>query len=283
MYTVGQAAALTGVPQATLRAWERRYRVVQPTRSDGGYRLYDEAQIAVLRTMAQLVDRGVPASSAAVRAADGPDAPTGMHRVDGDLVDAARSLDHQRLRSLVERAFAAGPFEEILHAWLLPEVAKLGDAWESGELSIAQEHFASAQLMRAISSVFEAVEISGDAPPVLVGLPRGARHEIGVFSFATCLWRLGVNVIYLGSDVPVGEWVAAASARIARGLVVGVTMVADVDEAQAIVDACADLNPPLTVWAGGAQSEGVRRATILPDDMAEAARIVERSLAAGAA
>lgn len=284
MYTVKQAATLTGVPQATLRAWERRYGVVQPVRSGGGYRLYDEDQIATLRTMAQLVGQGVPASVAAEHAVNGPGPvesdPAGAA---GDLVEAARSLDPRHLRQLVDQAFTTLPFEQVVETWLMPELVRLGEAWESGELTVAQEHFASAQLMRAIALVFEADEVTEGSGPVLVGLPSGARHEIGVFVFATCLRRLGVDVVYLGIDVPIAEWVAAASEQLARGVVVGVTMPEDGIGAQAIVDTCADLSPPLTVWVGGPRRGTVHGATVLPDDMTEAARIVQRSLAAGVA
>ncbi len=65
MYAVKQVAALTGASEATLRVWERRYKVVVPTRSASGYRMYDDDQVAILRAMVALVQSGVPASLAA--------------------------------------------------------------------------------------------------------------------------------------------------------------------------------------------------------------------------
>lgn len=285
MYTVKQAAALTGVPQASLRAWERRYGIVRPSRSDGGYRLYDDAQIALLRTMARLIAEGVPASVAAARVRE--TAPWSALAVAsspaGDLVTAARTLDPQHIRRLIDGALAAGPFEEVLGNWLLPQTRQLGDAWAAGELTIAQEHFASGHLMRAISVIFEADEYLDSSPPVLVGLPPGSQHEIGLLCFATCLRRIGVQVIYLGSNVPVAEWVSAASGLVARGAVLAATMHEDIGATQAVVDACHDVSPPLAVWVGGRSRDGVRGANLLPDDMAEAARSVRLSLAAGVA
>ena len=58
MYTISRAAELTGVPVATLRAWERRYAVVAPQRTEGGYRLYDDGALAAIRAMSDLVDGG---------------------------------------------------------------------------------------------------------------------------------------------------------------------------------------------------------------------------------
>ncbi|MBJ7358666.1 MerR family transcriptional regulator, partial [Nocardioides sp.] len=66
MYTIKQAARLTGVPEASLRAWERRYAVVVPHRNASGYRVYDEAALAAVATMRRLVDDGwSPAEAAA--------------------------------------------------------------------------------------------------------------------------------------------------------------------------------------------------------------------------
>ena len=65
MYTIKEAAARSGVGAPLIRAWERRYGVVQPTRTDSGYRLYDDATIGVLVAMRSLTDSGWTASEAA--------------------------------------------------------------------------------------------------------------------------------------------------------------------------------------------------------------------------
>ena len=107
MYTVKQVATLTGVAEATLRVWERRYAVVSPSRTPGGYRLYDDNQVEALREMASLVEAGVPASRAAdtVRGLPGSgvlgapttagdaDAPSAERPGADELVSAAASLE----------------------------------------------------------------------------------------------------------------------------------------------------------------------------------------------
>src|ERR1044071_8213592 len=65
MYTIKQPPRLTGVPEASLRAWQRRYGVVVPHRNDSGYRLYDEEDLAAVSTMRRLVDDGWPPAEAA--------------------------------------------------------------------------------------------------------------------------------------------------------------------------------------------------------------------------
>ena len=108
MYTVSQAAALTGIPTATLRAWERRYGVIAPRRTEGGYRLYDPAQIALLREMAARIEGGMrPAQAAA--SLTGPRKRAGSTG-SPDLVAAAASLDPATLQATIEQAFAASAF-----------------------------------------------------------------------------------------------------------------------------------------------------------------------------
>lgn len=284
MYTVKQVSTLTGVSEATLRAWERRYGVVDPARSSGGYRLYDDTQLALLREMAALVRSGVPASRAATAltalpAVGGTDSPPPP--VDDALVDAASALDPVRLHEVIHEAFTAASFEQVAEQWLPEQLKRIGDAWETGRLDVSQEHFASAGLMSAIAGVFSAARETERERTVLVGLPPGARHDLMLFSFAACLRRLGTAVVYLGTDVPTDSWLAAAAEARPRAAVLGVTVGDEVPRAQAIVDRLLQLVPPLTVWAGGSHRHSVAGAEKLPDEVAQAAALVHRSLLAG--
>lgn len=294
MYMVKQVAALTGVPEATLRVWERRYGIVSPERSPGGYRLYDETQLQTLRQMAALVAGGVPASRAAqaVLAARGP-------REDGDeiaagpadrrwpdedeFLDAAASLDSSRLSSVIREALSSAPFDEVAQQWIQPRLTLIGDAWEVGRLSVAQEHFASAGLMRALAEVFEGARPAPDAATVLVGLPSGDHHQIALMSFATCLRVRGADVAFLGADVPLDDWVQAAEHSHPRAAVIGVTNVHHVPEAQRVIDRLLAVRPPLALWTGGSRRHKVERATPLPDGVAQAADELWLALTGGLA
>lgn len=288
MYTVKQAAALTGVSEATLRVWERRYRLVTPARTASGYRLYDDAQVHLLREMAALVAAGVPASRAAsaVVVSGLSDAsssldPSNAGEAGDDLVGATAGLDLLRLDAVIAHAFARAPFEQVADDWLLPQLVRLGDAWQCGELTIAQEHVVSAALMRAIGRVYEAAPTQAPAAPVLVGLPAGARHELALFCFATCLRRLGVGVVYLGSDTPADAWGAAVVSLRARVAVIGVTSPGEAGPAQEVIDRLASIHPSVSIWIGGSARGSVSGATALPDRVSDAAGVLSRSLLAG--
>ncbi len=284
MYTVKQVSSLTGVSEATLRVWERRYKVVEPSRSSSGYRQYDDEQVAVLRAMVALMSSGVPASTAAetVRTTgtdwtgrDGmPELPT--------LVEAAITADPQELDAVLTTAFAGDSFEAVVDAWLPVALRQLGEAWEAGAISVAQEHFASFAVLRHLATQFEMAD-PGDGVPVLVGLAQGGRHELMLLAFAVCLRRRGVNAIYLGADVPVEDWEGMALLAGARAAVIGVHLGDEVEAAQNVVDRLSALRPPVTVRVGGSLRHEIQRARPLEDAVSSAAGSLARELRAGAA
>jgi len=286
VYSVKQVSALTGATEATLRVWERRYAVVEPARSAAGYRLYDDEQVAVLRAMVALVNSGVPASLAArtVRgtALGGHTDTALVSGADLDLVSAAAELNPERVHAVLDEAFAATSFDEVVDGWLPAELERLGEAWQSGRISVAQEHFASAAVARHLSAHFNDAQPRGGVA-VLVGLPQGGRHELMLLAFAACLRRAGVNAIYLGADVPLDDWKTVASEVGARAAVLGVHLEEDVAAAQAVVDQLTALRPPVAVRVGGGRRHRISGARLLDDRVSQAAAAMARDLRAGAA
>lgn len=225
-YTVKQASSLTGITPDRLRAWERRYGIVAPRRTESHYRLYDDADLARLRLMVRLVEAGAPASLAAeeVRTAyaelpvngrgspqpSGTVAPAAAPAIDA-LIRPARSLDRAELEQVLDRAFARDSFEAVAERWLLPALNALGEAWRDNRVDVAGEHFVSAAVRRRLDRAFDAAASARSGPAVVVGLPPGARHELGSLTFATCLRRQGVDVRWMGGDLPVTSWAHAVS------------------------------------------------------------------------
>ncbi|MFV0452100.1 MAG: MerR family transcriptional regulator [Propioniciclava sp.] len=282
-YTVKQVAAMTGVPETTLRAWERRYQVVSPARTAARYRHYSDDEVTRLKRMAQLVAGGTAASLAAqqVRGRAQPEIPT--QRVTdlpgtGDLVDAAAALDSPRLEAVLTDAFSAADFEDVLDAWLFPALTRVGDAWEQGDLDIASEHFVSAAVVRRLAGWFEAQPVADGSPRVLVGLPAGAHHQIATLAFAVCLRRRGIDVGYLSTDVPRPSWLLAVTTARPDACVVGVPTESDAAEAAALAD---QLAPHTAVYLGGRGSAAVplcTSTTHLTGSVAGSARDLAESL-----
>lgn len=299
MYTIKRAAQQVGISAATLRAWERRYGIVSPSRTDGGYRLYDDDDVAALTLMARLVDDGWTASLAAgearqrLQGGSSPadrtpaDAGPGSPDLQQSLVAAAAALDVHRLGIALDQMFASGSYEVVADVHLLPAMAALGDAWAAGRVGVAGEHLASHAVMRRLSAAFEAAASADAGPRVLVGMPPGARHEVGLLAFAVAARRRGLAVDYLGADLPVDDWVTAVADRAPVAVVLAVPTAADVEKAREVVDAVRAAHPGLILAVGGReQDRAPARAVRLGHGVGAAARALARLVtpaAAGAA
>jgi len=286
MYTIKEAAQRTGVSVALLRAWERRYGVVTPTRTDAGYRLYDDAALSRLRAMRSLVSEGWSPRQAAddvlSRSASeltehvdpaGPAAGSVGRDDARRLVDAAAQVGGTAIERVLDEMFAAGSFERVVEDRLYPAMVALGEAWASGEIDVAGEHAASAAALRRLGVAFEAAGHAGARDrPVLVGLPPGSRHELPALAFATAMRRAGMNTTYLGPDVPVSSWGTAVQRSGARAVVIGVGMAADAASATAVAAALHRDSPDLPVAVGGRHASDLPAGSVtrLPDRLAEA-------------
>jgi methanogenic corrinoid protein MtbC1 len=302
MFTIKQAAARAGVSVPVLRQWERRYGVVRPARTPSGYRTYDEPAIARVRAMRQLVDDGwAPnAAAAAVRDLDddavasvlvprsaGGETASPPDLAAGDLVESfvrgAAALDMATIEMILDEMFARGTFEQVGERYLLPALRRIGEAWASGEVDVASEHAASHAVLRRLAIAYQA-----SARPdrgqglVLVGLPPGSRHELGALIFSIAARRAGLPVIHLGPDLPVEDWLEAASQTDASGAVVGVVSRSDVASAIDVVDALAATRPNMLVAVGGQAADEVASSMgvlVLPDGVTAAVDAVRAALA----
>jgi methanogenic corrinoid protein MtbC1 len=162
----------------------------------------------------------------------------------------------------------------------MPSLFRLGQAWQRGEVSVAAEHFASAGVHRRLARALDAVPApSAGAPRVLVGLPRGSRHELGVLAFAVMLARAGLEVVYVGADVPPESWVVALIGSSPQAVAIGVPSLEDVPAVRDTVAAVSAARPELPVLLGGRHQDDVGVGQPLGHSLPAAARAVAELLA----
>jgi MerR family transcriptional regulator, light-induced transcriptional regulator len=223
---IGQLAKRTGASPELLRAWEQRYGLLQPTRTAGGFRLYSAADEAKVQRMQSLVSGGLAAAQAArLVLSDGEPPPptasppaTTLDEAAGDLTASLDRLDEQAANTALDQLFSTYTVETVLQEVILLYLHRLGDRWEAGEASVAQEHFASNLLRGRLLGLAQGWG-QGRGPSAILACVPGEQHELGLLVFGVALRRRGWRITYLGTDSPI-EAVADLSRSVLPAVVV---------------------------------------------------------------
>ncbi len=266
-HPIGVAAERTGLTTDVIRAWERRYGAVEPTRDEAGQRVYSDADVERLRLLHRATDGGRSIGKVATLSAEelaelvrGDASARLGERSAGVSVDRlfeqALELDGPALEESLKRAVVAqglGRFAEHVAA---PLLRRLGEGWHLGEVTPAQEHVASAAMSRVL------VGLRGgraDGPVAVVGTLSGERHEVGALMVSAAAELAGWRVVYLGADLPPEEVALAAERTGARAVCVSVVYGRMPAETKAAFRGLrARLPETVEVYAGGSGAASIR-------------------------
>lgn len=215
LYPIRTVAELTGVNPVTLRAWERRYGLVVPKRTEKGHRLYSEEDIENIRQILALLDRGIAISSvqnmmksradATVPATESVSDTSTWETYSSGMMEAIVHFDEDGLEQIYNDALSLYPIDMVTNRLLLPLLVLLGERWEKSEGSAAEEHFFSTYLRNKLGARFHHRNRSKGGPRLLCACLPGEHHEIGLLLFAITAHEHGYRPTLLGADVPVAD------------------------------------------------------------------------------
>jgi MerR family transcriptional regulator, light-induced transcriptional regulator len=265
---IGELARRTGVSVDLLRAWERRYGLLQPSRTASGYRLYSTADEERVGRMRRGLDDGLAAAEAARAALEQPVlARTDLARTASELRTALEAYDDAGAQATLDALLAGFTFETVARDVLLPMLRELGDRWAGGEISVAQEHFASNLLRARLLGLARGWD-RGVGPRAVLACAPEERHELALIVFGIALRAQGWRVTYLGADTPVGSIDPAA----AEDVVIAATTASRFDSAAEEIAALAR-RVDVSIAGAGASEELARKlgARLLPPDPFRAA------------
>jgi DNA-binding transcriptional MerR regulator/methylmalonyl-CoA mutase cobalamin-binding subunit len=227
LYTIGTVSKLTGVGAITLRAWERRYGLIQPVRKESGHRLYSREHIDQINRITSLTQKGMRISQirpemlesdSAAESEDGTDSDSWNEYLNS-MVAAIISFDEERLEEIYNKALSLYPIGLVTRKLLTPLLIELGLRWESQQGSIAEEHFFAFYLRNKLGARFHHRTRGSSGPLILLaGLP-GEYHEIGLLIFALAAHEAGYSLLTLGANMPLNELLAVARKRHCRAIV----------------------------------------------------------------
>ena len=289
MYSIKAVSQATGLTVETLRAWERRYRVVVPERDGTGRRVYRAEDVLRLRRLREATERGhpigrlvhldEPALAGLIEASPAPDAtPSPGHRFVERMLDAAGRYAAAECEQALTLAVSLLPPERLVADVLEPLLREVGERWHEGTFSIAQERLVSSVVRRHVGLIVDALgRTAGRGAAVFATLP-GERHELGLLMSAMLCASHGLRIHYLGPDLPPEE-VARYARESGVDLVALSVLLADAVERLPgeLARLRAALGPGVPVWVGGQGAQSLARESlpedcIVIDDAAELSR-----------
>lgn len=216
-YNTKAVAQETGVPADTFRAWERRYGVPRPQRTEGGHRLYSERDIATIRWLRDRTAEGLTISQAIALMVDGTESsltwlntavdtePHSWERLNSRFFAALTDFDAARAEQILGEAFALYPLEEVFLKLVQPTMTEIGEQWHQGKLNVTTEHFATQFVRRKLSSLFNTYNITDGRGMIIVACAPSEQHDLGALLISVFLVRHGWQVVYLGPEVPLRD------------------------------------------------------------------------------
>ncbi len=242
-------AMQTGLTQFTIRAWEKRYDVVTPLRTETNRRLYSDAdilrltllrltteagynigRIADLPTEALLEIIGTEGMIAQIPAIakETVSEETSLRFYIASCLTAVKQFETQALESTLFAASVAFSQPVFLEKLITPLMREIGEQWRTGTLRIAHEHLALAIVRTLLGRIYQGFDVSPSMPNIVVSTPRGQLHEIGALIAGTSAASQGWRVTYLGPNLPAEEIVGCAVQNSAKA--VGLSLIYPTDD-----------------------------------------------------
>ena len=223
----------TDIKPDTLRAWERRYGLPNPKRTQGKHRLYSEHDIAIIKWLILRQQEGMSISRAVrlwhsleetgQNPLDGMAPPLTVQspqnngitaplsvNVAGSTVDELRQAwingclkyDEQAAENALTQAFARYPADMVCLEVLQKGLSHIGELWYRNQATVQQEHFASALAMRRLNTLVTAAPLPNRPGKIIVACPADEHHIFAPLFLTLMLRYRGWETIYLGANVP---------------------------------------------------------------------------------
>ncbi len=216
-YNIKAVVQQTQVNVSTLRAWEQRYGVPRPTRSDHGHRLYSQRDIEIIKWLKQCTEEGLAISQAVALLRDisdtgdltprtpHPSPPTladaGWPDLRTQLTEALLSANLRQAHLLVNTAVALFPIETLVLDLFQPMLIDIGERWAQGDVCVAEERVVTNFVRQRLLGLLQIHAPFATGPRLIAGCAPEEQHEIGLIMFSLLMEQRGWELLYLGQTV----------------------------------------------------------------------------------
>lgn len=262
-YSIKDIEKFTGIKAHTIRIWEKRYRVIDPERTDTNIRYYSDADLKKLLNISILNRNGFKISDIVWMGEDELsekvlqvtqriyDADTQLE----GLVVAMIELDELKFDKLLSSSIIKFGFEQAVLQVIYPFFERVGLLWQVGSISPAQEHFMSNLIRQKLIVAIDglAMGIANDSKTFLLFLPEGEWHEIGLLFSCYILRKRGYKVVYLGQSVPYNNLKEVVNLRNCNVLLTQFISAITDEELQNYINKLSFDYPEMSIFMGGYQ------------------------------
>ena len=216
-YTISDLEKLTGIQAGTIRIWERRYHIIKPHRTDTNRRWYDDDDLRRILNISLLYRKGIKISNIARLSGREIDEKVALLTNEAtdhityidSLIVAMTELRENAINDILMRSIVNTGFEETITGVVFPFLRRVGFMWQTGSIDIGGEHFVTNIIRRRLITAIDSLPPpeKPDRKKVIMYLPEGELHEMGLLFFTYIVRKAGHETLYLGQATPVNALV----------------------------------------------------------------------------
>jgi MerR family transcriptional regulator, light-induced transcriptional regulator len=210
-YSIKELEQLSGIKAHTIRIWEKRHRIIEPSRTATNIRYYSDLDLKKIINVSLLNTYGIKISKIADMSLDDMNRKVleiselqndkGVH-ID-QMVVAMIDMEEELFEKILNNLILRFGFEQTVTEIIYPFLEKIGILWQTQNITPAHEHFISNLIRQKIIVAIDGLPV----PPktekkILIFLPEGEMHELGLLFYHFLIRKAGYRTYYLGQNVP---------------------------------------------------------------------------------
>ncbi|OIJ14845.1 MerR family transcriptional regulator [Anaerobacillus alkalilacustris] len=210
-YNIKAISNLLGIQPGTLRAWERRYNIIEPIRNNSGHRLYSDEHVAILRWLIEKVNKGFTIGQA-VGLLDKGDIheetnqsshyENRLQTLTNELKESLISFQTSKANVILDEVFSLFSIEKVVMDVFSALIEDIGIMVKHKRITVAHEQFITHYLKGRLGIIFNNIQSDTLLPKVVTVCGPGENKELDLLIFTIYLRKKGYEVIYLGTNVP---------------------------------------------------------------------------------
>lgn len=210
-FTIKDLENLSGIKAHTIRIWEQRYSFLKPQRTDTNIRYYTSEELKTVLNIALLNKYGFKISHIDRMNGDEisnklitlTDSQAQQEKMINDLIGNMIDMEVDKFESVIERHIRTKGIEKTITQLIFPYLERIGILWQTNHINPAQEHLVTNVIrQKLIVGIDSTAPVLNSSKTVLLFLPEGEFHEVGLLYMYFLLKNRGVKVYYLGANVP---------------------------------------------------------------------------------